>query len=284
MPKRYAKYLGPKVDLGRESLQEFEGRGYICQSKIDGCWCAMVCSPEGNTFTSRNNKPFSGESINGLEFLDTGLQDTELVGEIECATEAATAIYRKLGYRRIRLYDINRLNGADLTSLSYGKRWEILQQVHAELSEAVQERLLLVEAWLEGFQVAYDWACTQEGIEGVVLKKLHHDGHSEKNSSGKSDTQLRCKRTVTGDFVVMGWDLTEISKGLTAKLGLYKKGQLVKVMTAAVPDMELTEDKRLNHEGRVAEFMGWDRFKSGALRHGQFVRWREDKNPEDCTN
>jgi hypothetical protein len=40
-----------------------------------------------------------------------------------------------------------------------------------------------------------------------------------------------------------------------------------------------------NHQkwiGRVADFAGFEVFKSGSMRSAQFVRWRDDLEPTDC--
>ena len=73
-----------------------------------------------------------------------------------------------------------------------------------------------------------------------------------------------------------------IAGGVPAGLwGLHKGGKLRKVMQKGCPEHLLVP---ANIGKLVCEFMGWERFESGALRHAQFVRVRQDKSPAMCVH
>lgn len=274
------RYLGPAVDLTPKDLSNYEGKGYIWQPKLDGCWCELRCLSGYNELWSRNGKQSFTDDVAALTNLKTGLRDTYLVGEIEYATEASTAMHAKLGYRRIWLYDLHRVSGKDLYHLRYGERWKLLQKLYRQFSPQVKKRLLLVDCGTKNFRKAYDAYCTQELMEGIVLKHLDSKGFDTANSSGKSSCFLRCKTTFTRDYVVLGWAYTP-KQNITAVLGLWTGTGYKEVLRTPLPDMRVVNGK-LNHEGKVVQCYGWGVGKSGSLRHGHFDRFRPDKKAKDC--
>jgi hypothetical protein len=56
---------------------------------------------------------------------------------------------------------------------------------------------------------------------------------------------------------------------------------LLVVMRAAAPDPKLLRQDNIGK--LVVEFLGWARFRSGALRHAQAIRVRTDKTARMCT-
>ena len=275
------RYLGPAIEIGPTELPSYEGKGYLWQPKLDGCWCEMRCKRGFNELWSRNGKQSFTEGTEELTHLPTGLKDTYLVGEIEYATEASTSMYHKLGYRRIWLYDIHRLNGKDLYHLTYAARWKVLNQVYSkQLAKPLKRMLLLVACGKNDFRKAYDTYSTRELMEGIVLKKEDAIGFDKVNSLGKSIAIIRCKSTFTRDYAVIGWALTP--KGnITAVLGLWTGTGFKQVFQTPLPSMKVTHNK-LNHEGKVVECFGWGMGKSGSLRHGHFKRFRPDKTSKEC--
>jgi len=274
-------YLGPAIEITPAELSSYECKGYAWQPKLDGCWCEIRCRRGFNELWSRNGKQSFTEGTEELTHLPTGLKDTYLVGEIEYATEASTSVYRKLGYRRIWLYDIHRFNGKDLYHLTYGERWQLLQKTYKQLSQPLKKVLLLVDCGKSGFRKAYDTYSTQELMEGIVLKKWDAQGFDTRNSLGKSMAIVRCKSTFTRDYAVIGWALTP--KGaVTAVLGLWTGTGFKQVFQTPLPNMVVVKN-HLNHEGKVVECFGWGLGKSGSLRHGHYRRFRPDKKVKDCT-
>ena len=120
------------------------------------------------------------------------------------------------------------------------------------------------------------------GAEGVMLKRrssVYHQGV-------RSFDWLKHKGTFTVDVVVTDMDALPTAKDRIAagwknlRYGLVIDGQLQVVGKLGItgPPEELAE-----HIGKVAEVKAYHQNeKTGVLRHPIFLRWREDKLPEDC--
>ena len=118
-------------------------------------------------------------------------------------------------------------------------------------------------------------------VEGVVLKQA---------DSLYGDTWVRIKPIYDVDYVVMGFNHSEAKsfKGKAIKsiqAGLYINGELTKV--CSVGGMSLAErtdmyKNPMNYIGEVFTASGKDVFKSGALRHPNFVRMHPEKLAEEC--
>jgi ATP-dependent DNA ligase len=133
----------------------------------------------------------------------------------------------------------------------------------------------------------------KEGGEGIIVKSVR----TVYIDNSKSKEWIKVKKEVDGDFVVMGFTKTS-SKAYAAKgwigaveVGLYENGKLKKVMQVGSMSEEVrdyfSKTKRACI-GRVVTVYGFERFKSGALRHPSFAGtdldnlFREDKSPKEC--
>lgn len=291
--RRVSWYLGPDKEIKPEDLDKYEAEGGWCiQPKIDGMWCCLTVGrpSEGrpNVLKSRDARtpPITDDKAGDLPELEIPLPEgTVLVGELEAASQWATEQAEANGYRRFFLFDMPldvELNG-DIRDWTTEKRVSHLYQVYMHIINGhsrVQSRLSLVPTYSDHFRALYDrWI--EKGYEGCVIKRLdslYRTGRLD----GKTDLWLRCKKHVTGDFILMGVGTTPGGKtkapGPIGIWGLYSHGKLKQIMRAHCDPTYYAEE----HFGRVAEFTGWERFKSGSLRHAQFVRWRDDKPQEDC--
>jgi len=182
----------------------------------------------------------------------------------------------------------------------------------------LQERRERVEA-LEGFRLspatrdvgeARGWLQRFEalGLDGVVAKRL-----GVPYLPGARDGVVKVKEHKTADCVVVGVRWKEARSAVaTLLLGLYRDdGELDYVGTCAVgAKMRDTVASRIlplldeSSERRFAEPTRWgtgdleqtavrpevvvevryDKVQGSRFRHGtKFIRWREDKQPSDCT-
>lgn len=302
--RRSPWYLGPGVDITPEELDSYEKTGdYTLEVKIDGMWASLeVRDPENGEPHVINSRDARTGPVSGSNLGDLHLQvfrnipkGTVLVGELEAATQFAKEIVDKNGYRRLHLFDVVRVGEEDRRGVQFFRRTADLRHMLASersMHDAPKIggkspfalRFLQVQHTRADFRQVYD-TVVAEGGEGVVLK---HSAslYSTKRSDGKTKEWVRCKRWVTMDYVLMGTAMTPggvfSEPKPTAVWGLYDgKGVLQPVLQAPIkPDHLLNP---ANYGVLVAEFMGWAKFKSGALRHAQFVRVREDKDPMDCT-
>lgn len=285
--KRVKEYVGPAIDIDPDDLPKYERTGgYVLEPKEDGMWARLVVGnpAEGrpHQLKSRDATTPAVTGSNAGDLLDIALplpEGTILVGELEAATQAAKKIVDRQGFRRLHLFDVPFFKG-DRSNLAWDVRRELLEGIGGALSMAgqpVRDRFPVVPIHRSGFRTLYD-EMVAEGTEGVVLKRVD-SLYVPTRGDGKIDEWVRCKRIVTGDFVLCGLGVTGKLKETTGKWGLYKRGKLTEVMQARAPKELLVEE---NIGRLVAEFKGWARFKSGSLRHAQFVRVRIDKPALDC--
>jgi ATP-dependent DNA ligase len=154
--------------------------------------------------------------------------------------------------------------------------------------------------WLDTFEAA--------GLDGVIAKRL-----DEPYRAGSREAVLKVKPYKTADAVVVGlrWK-SKPDKIATLLLGLYRDdGGLDYVGSAAVaasrhdqiaervvPLIDTKSDRRFSEPNRwgtgeleeaavkpklVAE-VRYDKVQGNRFRHGtRFLRFRDDKDPEDCT-
>lgn len=286
--QRTTLYCGPLVEVARRELPGLETKGtYVAEEKRDGAWCAWHTAADFRgtvRFESRVGLEFEGSEVQGLDSLDLSClgKGCTLVGELETASETATATFRRLGFRRFFAFDVIRWEGKDLRDAAYETRTSLLRRVIAvRLPPESKDRVIPVRQVRTGFRAFYDKVLA-EGGEGIVLKPLAASAKPSR-ADGKTPLWLRCKPWRTVDYVVHGFATTE--KGaLAARLALYRNGKPHVVLQHPIDGLELTEDgSRLKQEGCVVEMYGRELFASGALRHAQFRRWRTDKVAKDCT-
>ena len=278
---RIKTYLGPKVQVTPDECERFErdGARWVAEEKRDGAWCEIRTDASGRikSLTSRVGKRFSGDNVNGLAGLQTGLPNVVLACELECASEAATERYQALGYRRAHPFDVLSFDGTDVTRRSYTERRVVLRSMLDALKGDAKRRLPIVRAQRRDFARFFD-DVMDDGGEGLVFKRVD-SLYVPRTSDGKVEDWVRCKPYRFVDYVV-----TEIGRSPQGspnlKCGLYVEGKLKTVCT--IKNLPAGTKAR-NLVGKVVECKGAEVFKSGALRHGHLSRVRDDKDPEDCT-
>src|SRR5260370_28189703 len=190
------------------------------------------------------------------------------------------------------------LEGFDLRSLPLVKRKALLRKVLPEAGP-----LRYSEHFEKDGEALYDRAVGM-GLEGIVAKKA-----DAPYKSGRSDVWEKIRAGKTGDFVVVGYTAPKGSRGGfgALHLGGYADGKLVYAgragsgftgqMLKDVGDQLLAlETPRPPLEGPVpaekeshwekpelvAEVRYRERTEDGLLRQPVFLRFRDDKKPEEC--
>jgi hypothetical protein len=268
-------YCGPNLHLKPEQLDAFEKQGgWVIEPKHDGMWAMLVVGDpkhgKPHVIKSRDAKTGTVGGANAGDLVLCELPLTPgavIVGELEAATETSTKFFEALGHRRLHVFDFPK-GGGDHRAMPWTHRRALLEGVWSAFDAHAKSRFPIVESYSDKFRQRYDeWV--ENGLEGVVLKRKT-SGYVQ----GKSNEWHRCKRTLTEDYVLVGVGFTDGGQ-LTGHWGGYRNGKLVHVMTGRCPEKYLKDPKCIG--SLVAEFMGWQKMKSGALRHGQFVRVRTDK-------
>jgi ATP-dependent DNA ligase len=280
--KRTKKYCGPKRMIDEKELAQLDASGdYVLEEKHDGDWALVTVGRDGKIagIESRTGLSFGGTKVRGLVGLDIEVPNAMLVAEMV----ADNINGKKVGQRRLHLFDMIQFEGQDTRKLPLESRRERLEWVHGRISTQASDLVLLVDQIEDDFVAAYEEIVKDGGEGGVV--KLKSSLYNPLNSDGKIEDWKRIKPKRYVDYVIMSHDVAE--KGTpNFQLGLLKKTKTgvrpVKVMNVSVP-VELRGANLNRLVGKVVECSGWEMFPSGALRHAHVERVRKDKPASQCT-
>lgn len=290
-------YSGAKSEISVEELAEKEANAprayFIAEEKLDGIWAELRVDGEGKiSFFSRNDQDKS--MLDGVKDLCDRLQFPEMKSsvfacELGYGSQKATEFYRANGYRWVRVFDVLKFRGTwlikpreaipdgeALQQETLKERLSILRRIRKAPGTVINKReILWTERAAEGF-VEFYRRIVARGGEGIMLKK-HHDFWQE----GKTDSMFKVKKEVTGDYFIMGYDMSdaESHQGLIKNIvvGLQDGDHLREVMRVGSFTNEVRKLISENMDvlkGAKVEITGYELFSSGALRHPSFLRWR----------
>jgi ATP-dependent DNA ligase len=280
--KRIPEYCGPKRTILREALTALDASGdYVCEEKHDGEWCLVwITDGRVSKLRTRTGAELPRAKAAGVLGLEVAINAPALLAGELVADEAYGVAN---GQRRLHLFDVLEFAGTDCRDLAMDDRRNFLVCVQAALGQT--RRVQIVEQRESGFVEFLD-EITGRGGEGVVIKK-RDSTYNPRNADGKIEGWLRCKPKRTVDYVVLSHGTAEGGTP-NLELGLYKDSRvrrsplLLRAMTVTIPKAmrDIDPDTLV---GRVVEVEGQQVFKSGAIRHGQITRIRDDKVAKECT-
>jgi len=201
------------------------------------------------------------------------------------------------------VFDLLAFEGYDLRKLPLIKRKEILQQIVPPTGP-----LRYSEHFAKNGEALYEQVVSL-GLEGIVAKKA-----DSPYRSGRSSDWLKIRADRVDDFVVVGFSKPKGSRGGFGSLhvGAYKDGRLIycgragsgfsgdqlsaisatlQSLVRKTPPCDPPENGALpkgpDHTWveprRVCDVRYKEFTKDGLLRQSVFVRFRDDKKPEDVT-
>lgn len=213
---------------------------------------------------------------------------TSTSATVNCAPEKAIEIQKQFGNAHLFVFDIARWCGKKFDA-TLERRRVVLEKIferHPELEEAnihlVPQRLDKQEFFKE---------VTEKGGEGVMLK--------DKSGSYAEGKRVRCwlkwKKVYTIDGFITGWVKAKADRGWANLVGALEVSVIddqgkVRIIGAPQPGTlefrkEISNpDGSLKAEwyGKCVEVQGNEWTKNMRLQHCVLVRWRPDKNKEDC--
>lgn len=274
--------------LARE-LRPYEDGNWVATTKVDGMWvCARMNRPKTtNEIVSRNSKPKTDESVNGLLGVEIPQQGALLVGELLAATEWATQEYERLGHRQIYLFDVAEegCSGSRLyQTMGWWDRYQKLREWYDGWSEDAKTRMPVVSAWEKGFLEKFkeEIEMKRYGGEGIMLWRKDLKINGKIRADGKVRGLCKGKGLKDKSYILVGTARTTIGNVLTCRWGLYDgSGKLRDVMQAGCPNIKSEVDAK-RYMGRVADFVGFTIFRSGSMRSAQFQNWRDDVSLDSC--
>lgn len=241
---------------GSEKYPEYS----IVEQKIDGWWVGIpIYENRYHVITSGGGK---------LATVDTTADGRSLLVAEWCSrTNWVTMHPEEQG--KFRIHDAAMINGLDITGLEYQRRWELTNLFLANN----QIPMFSMLPWYPRDFTEKLWNIPDS--EGIVLKKP--------NGFGAAMQGLKVKHSFEVDYVCvamaegggrntgrLGALVGRNSKGGTNIGGGFSDGQRIEYW-----------NNKEKYIGKVFSATGKAIFSSGSLRHGNFLRWREDKNPDD---
>ncbi len=273
------------------------GQGdFIAETKFNG-WLTQVA---GGRIYSRRGEDLTGkfpeisdmmsrytsEHLLGelVYWKEDGLMELPTVTSIAMTKsdrEAVAKLRALPGFFSLVLFDVIAAQGYDLSKRSTAERIDILRNTVDTGGPILISQPSVFEDWKK----VYD-AGVALGGDGVVLKNLHAPyvwrqlGEPEPRPVG---FWYKLKPVYTDDFVVFG-SLRGPKGKLLARIGQYHRGQLVEVgqINNFAKDVEAEILERLSRGAFVMEVEYQGRFSDppGALQHGRFYAFRDDKPME----
>jgi bifunctional non-homologous end joining protein LigD len=310
-----AEDVAPMLAETRE--EPFSRAGWVFEVKLDGYRMRAVKQGGTARLITRNGNDYSAafpELIRPIAALPYSslLMDGELVildeqgrpsfqrlqnrARISRAAEIRHASVETPG--TLYVFDLMAVEGFDLRSLPLVKRKALLRKLLPEAGP-----LRYSEHFEKDGEALYDRAVGM-GLEGIVAKQA-----DSPYKSGRSDLWQKVRADRTGDFVVVGYTAPKGSRGGfgALHLGGYADGKLVyagragsgfsgRMLKDVADKLQALATPRPPFEGPVPaekeshwvkpELVAEVRYKEvtgdGLLRQPVFLRFRDDKKPEEC--
>jgi bifunctional non-homologous end joining protein LigD len=317
-PERPVQAGSVRLMLAETRNRPFTAAGWIFELKVDG-YRALATKDGTPRLLSRNGNDLSAcfpEVIQALKALpfERVLLDGELVATDSAGRPNFQRLQQRAQLRRpldIRhavvenpvtfyAFDLLGFESFDLRSLPLGERKALLQRVVPETGV-----IRYLDHFEEDGEVLYDQV-QKLGLEGIVAKRT-----DAPYKPGRSAIWLKIRTRRTEDFVVVGFTAPKGARsGLGALLlGWYVDGQLTFAGRAGsgFSEKQLVEVRKTLESLRASEppcggpvpqangvhwvaprlvceveYTEWT--EEGLLRQPVFLRFRDDKRPEECVS
>jgi len=318
-PKRNLRVEDTELMLAETRDEPFSKAGWLFEVKLDGYRMRAACQGGAPILYSRKGLDFTesfpeiARAIKAIPF-EGMILDGELVVLNESGHPSFNKLQAraKLGAREAKraaiespatlyVFDLLAFEGYDLRKLPLIKRKEILQKILPPTGP-----LRYSEHFEKNGEALYEQVVNL-GLEGIVAKKA-----DSPYRNGRSSDWLKIRADRIDDFVVVGFSKPKGSRGGFGSLhvGAYKDGRLIycgragsgfsgdqlseisatlQSLVRKTPPCDPPENgalpKGTDHtwvEPRLVCDVRYKEFtKDGLLRQSVFVRFRDDKKPED---
>lgn len=256
------------INIGNEKvIKRFD----TVELKYDGIWGKVEVNDGKIEIWSRNNKlkkTFDiGKSIPQITFL----------GEFMYQSAWANIMGNK---GDLYIFDLVSFDNEDYRDRPLRERREKLEKILKKYNLPdwmKQVKFYSTKKWKK----LWENKVQDKYWEGLIFKK---------NDSKYGDKWAKKKREFTMDYICTNVNISdsESFEGLAKSLvgSLYVDGVLQEICNVSglsyKQRKELVENKR-EYVGKVFEAKGKGLFPSGSLRHPQFLKWRDTKEPKECT-
>lgn len=299
------KFIKPMLASPKKEI--FNNPGWIFEFKWDGYrMIASVSNGKVKTF-SRNGTSFTNRFRILSDSLQTIPHDVILDGEVVALNKEGAADFQALqnypenNWERIHYYvfDLLFLNGYSTMDLQLTERKSLIPAIIENCSH-----VFYCEE-IEGMGITYYQQALEQGMEGVVAKKMD----SVYIPGFRSKDWLKIKARETAEALICGYTDSDAQVFGSLLLGIYEKDrltyigncgsgfsqQLQKELLKKFRNLEQKTspfEEKINLKGRtvtwlkpllVAEVSFSEWTATGKLRHPVFEGLREDKNPKEIS-
>lgn len=227
-----------------------------------------------------------GMDVHGEVYKPGGTSDdvTKILG---CGVDKAHERQMETGMLYYIIHDIRKFHGRPIMHEPYYIRRAILETIHETDSRWLDTLYTKIS---DARYDSYDFfnEVIGRGGEGLMLKYTNCQYVPDKKPA---NNWVKWKKEITLDCVIMGFnnDGSGKNKDLfkSMQVGLWEDG---KVKFIGDIHSGITDELRLEMHnnrglfiGKVVEIDAMELSKNGSLRHGRLVRFRDDKNMEQCT-
>jgi bifunctional non-homologous end joining protein LigD len=317
VPARRVRAEDAAPMLAETREEPFTRAGWVFEVKLDGYRMRAVKEDGAARLITRNGNDYTAafpelaRPIAALPYSQV-LMDGELVILDEAGRPSFQRLQNRARIARapdirhasvenpgtLYVFDLMALEGYDLRELPLVKRKALLKKILPEAGP-----LKYSEHFEKDGEALYDQAVGL-GLEGIVAKQAESKYHS-----GRSDKWLKVRADKTGDFVVVGYTAPKGSRGGfgALHLGAYIDGKLryigragsgfsSKQLDEVAAELERLATNKPPFDGPIPaekeshwvapELVAEVRYKEvtgdGLLRQPVFLRFRDDKKPEEC--
>lgn len=256
----------------------------------------------------------NGTVLDGEIITHENCTSNEVTSIMGALPEKAISRQEENGWVQYVVFDVLYYDGTDFTGQPYELRRKALENILSRLTNFSDSELgnysdYIYPAPIEKVnKKEYHMDIIQGGGEGTILKNIHKPYIADKKPI---DTWIKVKTYDTYDVVIMGY--TSPTKEYTGKdpenwqyhdgdmlvtkdyamgwigaveYGQYKDGKLVRIgQTDGIAD-DVKEYITKNKEALLGTVMEVGAMRqnedTGALVHPRFLRFRDDKSPEQC--
>lgn len=293
------KVLGAKNYQERlNALNDLEkSKEWVAERKGDGIWVAVISTNSSTKYISR-----SGQE-KGIKIPINIPDDTVLIAEACFGSQESKRRRAIEGHDFVEVFDCLKFLGKDISHLPRIERQSYLSQFYS-LDNQFSKYFKPIPTYDSNYVDAYI-----SEPEGLILKPKN-DGPYLCNGS-KDPNWLKAKKHPTTDYILLNYKLSKATTKVNEPMlkclvvgGYIPIGKLtrheeiietkvingktyflIELMNVGSMLHETSKEVAQNfhkYKGKIVEVAHYGLFKSGASRHPGFLRFRNDKLPDEC--